>query len=79
LRLTVETAKRTRKCSRSKTHAVRSGERILLVSERGPAAGQKGYCAACAIEMLAAARHGLDALNRSVQAGEASTSTSGEE
>ncbi|MHA6631127.1 hypothetical protein ACU61A_37315 [Pseudonocardia sichuanensis] len=67
LRLTIETAKRTRKCSRSKSHAVRPGERLLLVGERGPAAGKKGYCAACAAEMLAAARDEIDAIRSSVQ------------
>lgn len=67
LRLTVETAKRTRKCSRSKTHAVRPGEKILLVSEHGPAAGQKGYCSTCAAAMLASAHDDLEDLHRALQ------------
>lgn len=67
LRMSVETAKRTRKCSRSKAHAVRPGERLLLVREPGPAAGEKGYCASCAEEMLAAAQTHLNDLHAAMQ------------
>lgn len=59
LRLTVETAKRTRKCSRSKTHAVRPDARLLLVREHGPASRSQGYCLECAGDMLAAAHQQL--------------------
>jgi len=68
LRMSLETAKRTRKCSRSKSHAVRPGERLLLVGERSPASSPKGYCAACAAEMLTAAQHALDALHGDLMA-----------
>lgn len=67
LRMRVETAQRTRKCSRSKAHAVRPGERLLLVREPGPAAGEKGYCADCAEEMLAAARTHLHDLHQGLR------------
>jgi len=67
LRLTVETAKRTRKCSRSKTHSVRPGERLLVVGERGPASRLQGYCLDCAAEMLAGADEELADLRRKLR------------
>lgn len=78
LRLTIKTAERTRKCSRSKAHSVRPGEKILLVREPGPAAGNKGYCSACAVAMLAAAHDALDELHETLQIPAGTTSTAEE-
>lgn len=78
LRLTVKTAERTRKCSRSKAHSVRPGEKILLVREPGPAAGNKGYCSACAAAMLSAAHDALNELHEALHIPPATTSASEE-
>jgi hypothetical protein len=64
LRLTVETAKRTRKCDHSKAHSAGPGEQLLVVREPGLAAGSHPYCSTCAIAMLNEAQLRLDALRR---------------
>jgi hypothetical protein len=78
LRLTLKTAERNRRCSRSMAHAVRPGEKIFLVREPGPAAGQKGYCSTCAAAMLDAAHDALDELHQALQITAATTSAAEE-
>jgi hypothetical protein len=59
LRLTVVTAKRTRKCKRNSKHKIGPGERALELREAGPAGSGCCYCSFCAIEMLNAAHEDL--------------------
>lgn len=59
LRLTVGTAKRTRKCRRNGSHKIGAGEQLLLLKEPGPASGEHGYCSSCASEMINAAHKDL--------------------
>lgn len=67
LRMTVGTAKRERKCKRSKAHTIPPGGHLLLVREPGPATGEQGYCPECAADMLAAARDQLDELEHGLR------------
>jgi hypothetical protein len=62
LRVEVRPAGRLAHCSRNKNHEIRKGEPRFVVREPGPAAGEKGYCAACALVMLDAADAELEAL-----------------
>lgn len=51
-RLEVRPAGRLSRCSHEKSHEIRKGEARFVVKPPGPAAGEKGYCADCALEMI---------------------------
>ena len=53
--LTVKAVKRTASCKRNKGHSVAKGELRLIIKNPGPAAGERGYCAECGLDILAAA------------------------
>ena len=61
-RLEVRPAGRLSRCSHKKSHAIRKGEPRFVVRAPGPAAGEKGYCAACAIQMIDKAQADLATL-----------------
>jgi hypothetical protein len=61
-RLEVRPAGRLSHCSHKKSHEIRKGEPRFLVKARGPAAGEKGYCAVCAREMIEKAHDDLNQL-----------------
>jgi hypothetical protein len=52
LRTEVRPAGKLCHCKHNKRHAIRKGEPRLVVKEPGPASAERGYCAACAREML---------------------------
>lgn len=52
LRLEVRPAGRLSHCSHEKSHEIRKGELRFVVKVPGVATGEKGYCAACATEMI---------------------------
>lgn len=54
-RVEVRPAGRLSHCARNRRHEIRKGEPRFVIRDPGPAGGEKGYCAACAIEMLGAA------------------------
>lgn len=55
LRLDLRAAGRRCTCARNRDHVILKGELRLAVRGSGPASGEKGYCAACASEMINAA------------------------
>lgn len=59
LRVDVREAGRLCYCKHSKQHAIPKGEQRLVVKDPGPAAGEHGYCTACAQEMLQQAEQRL--------------------
>lgn len=61
-RLEVRPAGRLSHCSHKKSHDIRKGELRFVVKPTGPAAGEKGYCAACAMEMINRAQADLEGL-----------------
>lgn len=61
-RLEVRPAGRLSRCSHKKSHQIRKGELRFVVKAPGPASGEKGYCAACATEMIDKAQTDLVAL-----------------
>lgn len=61
----VETASRQRKCHRSKSHAVKAGEKCLVVRQ---GLGSKNYCKTCATEILAVARERLSEITSAMGA-----------
>lgn len=61
-RLEVRPAGRLSHCARKKSHEIRKGEPRFVVKPPGPAAGEKGYCADCAIEMIEKAQGDLAGL-----------------
>ena len=52
LRLEVRPAGRLSHCSHKKSHEIRKGELRFVVKAPGVATAEKGYCAACAAEMI---------------------------
>ncbi len=58
-RLEVRPAGRLSRCSHKKSHEIRKGESRFVVKAPGPAAGERGYCAACAMEMIEKAHSDL--------------------
>lgn len=58
-RLEVRPAGRLSHCSHKKSHEIHKGEARFVVKPHGPAAGEKGYCAACALEMIGKAADDL--------------------
>jgi hypothetical protein len=62
LRVEVREAGRLCYCKHSKQHAIKKGEPRLVVKDPGPAAGEQGYCAECAEEMLRQAERRLGKL-----------------
>ncbi|MCO8127507.1 hypothetical protein NHL50_09835 [Acidimicrobiia bacterium EGI L10123] len=67
LRLEVRPAGRRCTCAHNTAHVMLKGDLRFVVRDRGPAAGEKGYCAACASEMLVKAKAELDALEAALQ------------
>ena len=61
-RLEVRAAGRLSHCAHNKSHAISKGEWRFVVKATGPAAGEKGYCVSCAVEMIDKARADLDSL-----------------
>jgi hypothetical protein len=55
LRIEVRPAGRLAHCARNRKHEIGKGVARFVIRDPGPAGGEKGYCAACAVEMLAAA------------------------
>lgn len=62
LRLEVRDAGRRSSCARDRGHVIHKGNVRFVVRDRGPAAGEKGYCAVCALEMLGKAQNDLSLL-----------------
>jgi hypothetical protein len=60
--LEVRPAGRLSHCSHKKSHEILKGEPRFVVKPTGPAAGEKGYCVVCAIEMIEKAQADLDGL-----------------
>lgn len=61
LKLEVRTSLRANKCKRNGNHKIPKGDRWLIVTPRGPAARDFGYCVNCGIEMLETAQTSLSA------------------
>ncbi len=61
---TVKAAQRAASCKRNKSHSVAKGELRLIIKNPGPAAGQRGYCAECGLEILALAEADIRQLRR---------------
>jgi hypothetical protein len=59
LKLEVRTSLRANKCRRNGNHQIRKGDLWLIVTARGPAARDFGYCVNCGTEMLEAAQASL--------------------
>jgi hypothetical protein len=59
LRLQVKPAGKLSHCRHKKAHEIRKGELRFVVKAPGVATGEKGYCAACAAEMIEQARGDL--------------------
>jgi hypothetical protein len=66
LRAEVRPAGKLCYCKHNKKHAITKGEPRLAVKEAGPAAAERGYCAACAREMLDEADAKLAALRKAL-------------
>jgi hypothetical protein len=66
LRVEVRPAGRLAHCAHNRAHEVRKGEPRFVVRDPGPAGGERGYCAACAGEMLAASEAQLQELRASL-------------
>jgi hypothetical protein len=64
LRLEVRRAGKLCRCGHDRRHEIRKGEKRFVVSEHGPAAGDKGYCVNCARKMLDASTADLEALRQ---------------
>jgi hypothetical protein len=58
----VRPAGRLCRCGHDQRHAIRKGELRFIVKNPGPASGEKGYCAKCAVEMLNRAHARIDEL-----------------
>jgi hypothetical protein len=61
LKLEVRTSLRANKCKRNGNHKITKGDLWLIITPRGPAARDFGYCVNCGIEMLEAAQASLSA------------------
>jgi hypothetical protein len=62
LGMEVRPAGRACNCKHNKAHRIRMGEVRLVVKNAGAAAGENGYCLACAEVMISEAQHRLDQL-----------------
>jgi hypothetical protein len=62
LRVEVRPAGHLAHCAHNKKHEIRKGEPRFVVRDPGPAGGEKGYCAACAAEILDASEAQLQEL-----------------
>lgn len=63
--VTVETAKKRRRCGRSDEHAIAGGDACLVVREPSYQ-GSKNYCCPCARDILAKAKEDLKNLELSL-------------
>ncbi len=75
LGLDVRPAGRACNCHGNKRHRILQGEPRLVVKNPGPAAGEDGYCSACARVMLKAAREKLAGLQTALDSFAATTTT----
>lgn len=75
LGLDVRPAGRACNCHGNKRHRILQGEPRLVVKNPGPAAGEDGYCGACAQMMLKAAWDKLAGLQAALDSFEAPTTT----
>lgn len=62
LRLEIRPAGKACNCHGDKRHRILRGQPRLVVKNPGPAAGEDGYCGACAQVMLKAAKETLAGL-----------------
>jgi hypothetical protein len=67
LGLAVRPAGRACACKRDPRHHIARGELRLIVKNPGPASGENGYCLACGLRMLTAARAELESHCGSLQ------------
>lgn len=77
LGLEVRPAGRACNCHGNKRHRILQGEPRLVLKNPGPAAGEDGYCGACAQVMLKAARDKLADLQTTLDSFDATTASSG--
>lgn len=63
MNLELRPAGRACNCHGDKRHRILKGELRLVVKNSGPAAGEDGYCGACAQAMLKAAQDNLAGLH----------------
>lgn len=59
LRLRVQPAGKLSRCKHNRKHEIKKGELRFLVKEPGAGAGERGYCTACAEEMIEQAEREL--------------------
>jgi hypothetical protein len=69
LTLEVRPAGRRCTCKRSKQHELVKGDPRFVIKQPGIATSEDGYCTACALAMIAAARTTLDDLERDLRSG----------
>lgn len=62
LHLEVRPAGKRCRCARNDKHVLAKGDTRFVVKAVGPIAAEKGYCATCAVAMIAKARCQLDDL-----------------
>jgi len=62
LSVEVRPAGRACNCKHNKTHRIQMGEPRFVVKNAGAAAGESGYCRACAEVIIAEAQRRLDQL-----------------
>ena len=55
-RVEVRPAGRLARCARNRKHEITKGAPRFVIRDPGPAGGEKGYCLACAIQILDAAQ-----------------------
>lgn len=77
LGLEVRPAGRACNCHGNKRHRILQGEPRLVLKNPGPAAGEDGYCGACAQVMLKAARDKLADLQTTLDSFDATSASSG--
>lgn len=61
-RLEVRPAGKLSHCGHKKSHEIRKGEPRFIVKPPGVATGERGYCSACAMEMIEKAQDDLQRL-----------------
>lgn len=66
-RMDVRPAGRLARCSRNRSHQIRKGELRFVIRDPGPAGSEKGYCAACGLEMIRAAKAQLGELESALR------------
>jgi hypothetical protein len=75
--VSVDTAKRQRKCHRNSSHAVIAGQRCLMIKDSA-GQGHKNYCISCAREILEAASRKITMLNTELLSEEGSRAAAGQ-